>query len=160
MSDAGKQIKLDWVTRVLKVQFASGTDTPKPTASIDWSQLRAAWQTASDAVDAQISALQGALRQSGDEVLEEIAQFGMNGLTGNHKVRVLAGLGALGTGDADATKKASTRLLATIGSFRNHLDSDERIEVCDDNPLGVAVSIRATFGGALAEIEAKLLQAV
>ena len=93
-------------------------------------------------------------------IAEEIAQFGMNGLTGNHKVRVIAGLGALGTGDADATKKASTRLLATIGSFRNHLDSDERIEVCDDNPLGVAVSIRATFGGALAEIEAKLLQAV
>jgi hypothetical protein len=96
-------------------------------------------------VDGQIAALQKALLASDDEELQEIGQYGVNGITGNFKVKLMAALMGVEAGrDADRAK-----LAALVPQFRAHLDSSERIAACDDNPFGVTVSIRATLGPAL-----------
>jgi len=45
--------------------------------------------------------------------------------------------------------KARATLAEIIPGFRQHLDSDERVEACDENPFGVAMSVRATLIPAL-----------
>ena len=49
---------------------------------------------------------------------------------------------------------AGPKLLKAIQEFRTHIETDERVEACDTNPYGVAMSIRATLGPALAALDA------
>ncbi len=150
----------DWLLRVLGIVLpgaSAGAGQPNEAGPPpEWIAARAAWQAASDTVDGQITALQSALRASGDETLQQIAEFGLNGVTGNHKVPLMAAMSEIGSGDAGAVSKAAPKALGIIRAFRAHLDSDERIEVCDGNPFGVTVAIRATLGRALAQMEAAL----
>ena len=137
-------------------QKAGATPGAAATAKVDWKAIGQTWQSASDAVDQQITALQAALRKTGDDTLEEIAEFGVNGVTGNHKVRLMAAMRELGSGDPAVIAKLAPATLTLVRDFRAYLDSDERVLVCDENPFGVAVSMRATFGGALTQIETAL----
>lgn len=152
----------DWLQRVLGFTLpaeaqATGHDgSAAPGAAADWAGARAVWESASEAVDGQITGLQAALRATGDETMKHIAEFGMNGLTGDHKVKLMAAMMEIGAGDPESLAKAGPKALGIIQAFRTHIDSDERIEVCDDNPFGVAVSIRATLAPALAQLEAAL----
>lgn len=134
-----------WLKRVLGVVLPEAGGASANGAG-DWQAARQAWQAASDTVDGQITALQAALRQSGDETLREIAEYGLNGVTGNYKVPLMAAM----------AEQAGPKALEVIRAFRSHIEADERIEVCDDNPFGVAVTIRATLGTALAQMEAAL----
>jgi hypothetical protein len=140
--------RLAWVRDVLGVRLegASSSDAGRAAAAgVDWERVRAEWRAASDAVDGQIAALQAALRADGDETLQRIAEFGLNGVTGNHRVTLMAALAAPGP---DTT--------TVIRRFRDFLDTDEKIAVCDDNPFRVPVSIRATLGAALGRMDAAL----
>jgi len=130
-------VKNGWVVRVLGVALAEG--------GVDLKQAAEAWRAASEAVDGQIAALQAALRQDGDEDLAEIAEFGLNAITGGYKVRFMAALMEAEGG----SPKARATLAEIIPGFRQHLDSDERVEACDENPFGVAMSVRATLIRAL-----------
>ena len=143
--------KRAWVLRVLGVALADDASPPG-----DWAAIRLTWQTASATVDGQIAALQAALRADGDETLKQIAEFGVNGLTGNFKVPLMAALAEVGSGDPAAIAKAGPKTLGIIQAFRTHLSTDEKVEVCDENPFGVPVAIRATLGAALAQMEATL----
>jgi hypothetical protein len=130
-----------WIARVLSVQRDGAVDT----APRSLGEAAADWRAASEMVDGQIAALQKALLASDDEELQEIGQYGVNGITGNFKVKLMAALMGVEAGrDADRAK-----LAALVPQFRAHLDSSERIAACDDNPFGVTVSIRATLGPAL-----------
>jgi hypothetical protein len=124
-----------------------------------WTAARAAWQDAIEAVDSQISALQRALRETGDEELEEIAQYGLNAVTNNHKVPVMAAVMEIGSGSAESLAKSGPKALAAVQAFKKHIESDQRVAACDQNPLGAAVAIRATLGPALAKLEAALTPA-
>ncbi len=149
--------KAAWVERVLGIVVrTSSKATAPPPAAPSWRDARAKWQDASEAVDAQIAALQSVLRQSGDDTLEEIAEFGLNAVTGNHRVRLAAALMEVGNGDAATLRKAGPKVLKIVNEFRTYLESSEAVEVCDANPFGTPVSIRATLGGALAQMAAAL----
>ena len=125
-------------------------------AKVDrWKAARAAWETAMETVDGQIAALQQMLRGSGDEELEEIAEFGLNAVTAGHKVPLMAAMMEIGAGSAETLAKSGPKALAMVQAFRGHIESDERVAACDENP-GVPVSIRATLGPALAGLEAAL----
>lgn len=131
-----------WVTRVLGVAFTDGGGSAAPSSI---AEAAAAWRAAVEAVDAQITALQSALRGTDDEELHEIAEFGLNAVTGNHKVRLMAALmGAERGGERDRAK-----LAGLIAPFRTHLENDERVDACDENPFGVPMSVRATLIPAL-----------
>ncbi len=157
-----------WVQRVLGVTVPgkanpgnAGPGATAATASVrpqDWAAARGAWQVACDAIDGQISTLQSALRADGDDTLKQIAEFGMNALTGNHRVQLMAAFAEIGGGDPALTAKLAPGTVRLIQAFRTFLESDEKIEVCDDNPFGVKVTIRNTLGAALGRMEA-LLQA-
>ncbi len=142
-----------WVKTVLGVDV-NGTDSP-PAAS-PWQSARRRWEAANQAVERQIAALQQELRQTDMEVLHDIAEFGMNGLTGDNKVKVMVSLIELGDGTPAAMRKSGRKALGAIGAFRAYLDSDERIAVCDDNPFGVPVAIRETLCAALADLQAAI----
>lgn len=127
--------------------------------SAAWQAARSAWQDASEAVDGQMAALAKALRDTGDEELQEIAEFGLNAVTANHKTPVMAALMDIGSGAPDAIAKGGPKALKAVQAFRQHIDTDERVAACDENPTGVPVSIKATFGPALAQLEAALTPA-
>jgi hypothetical protein len=122
-----------------------------------WDVAKQAWRDSMDTVNAQITRLQSALKSSGDDDLEEIAEFGLNGVTGNFKTPLMAALLNIdAAADAAALKKAASNAAGIIQGFRQHLDSDEAVEACDDNPFGVKVSIRETVGGGLSQLEEAL----
>jgi hypothetical protein len=146
-----------WVERVLGVHFpetggaSSGGSTPITTAG--WAAAQQAWAAAIEAVDAQVTALQAALRGTDDNELHQIADRGLNAITGNHRVPVMAALLEAGDGSQAALALAAAKGLPAVQAFRKHLATDPRVEGCDTNPFGVAMSVRATLDPALAQLE-------
>lgn len=125
-----------------------------------WSEARAAYQDATEEVDRQISALQNALRASDDEELEDIAETGLNGITGNFRVPMMAAVADLDRAAGEAFRAAAAKALSNIKAFHDYIEADERVEAVDENPFGVRVSIRGTLGGALSEMQRALSMAV
>jgi hypothetical protein len=137
--------KYDWVRTVLGV-IAGPPVRPAVSDSEfakAWPAARAAWQSAIETVDGQIGNLQKALRDSGDEDYREIAEIGLNAVTGNYKVRLMAAMREVdGGGPRD-------KLARLVADFADHIATDERVMAVDENPLKVAVSVRKTLGPAL-----------
>jgi hypothetical protein len=157
---ADRAAQCAWVSRVLGVTFdaaARGGSNPDAGNAIErWKSALLVWQAASDLVDKQISYLGAAMRETRHPVLMHIADYGLNGVTGNNKVRLMAAIGDVGQGEGGKLEKGRAKALATIIAFQKHLSNDPRVAVCDANPLGVAVSVRATLGDALKTMESAL----
>jgi hypothetical protein len=121
-----------------------------------WQAAREAWNTASETVDGQIAALQAALLKSKDPELQLIGELGLNAVTGNFKVPLLAAMQSLSNAppEARAPVVASTR--QAINGFRQYLGSSQEVAVVDDNPLDVPVRIVATLVPALDTLEKSL----
>jgi hypothetical protein len=134
----------EWVARVLGVQIGSGSGAP----AVDLHAAADAWRTASETVDAQIAALQRALLATDDEELQEIGQYGVNAVTGGFKTKLTAALMGAEAGQQSDRKK----LAALASQFRAYLESDERVEACDENPFDVPTSIRVTLVPALDQL--------
>lgn len=154
-------VKDEWVRRTLGITLNrdEGLDAAElAELGLDltdmWVAARAAFQRATEQVDAQISALQTALRDSEDPDYEEIAEFGLNGLTDNTRVPLQAAIMETKAGTTTDLRAAAPKLIKAVVAFRSQLSSDARIEACDDNPLDIQVSIRETYGDALDRIEA------
>jgi len=143
----------EWVSRVLGI-------TLLPAGAHDgvhlWRAARETWQAASDAVDKQIGSLQVALLATGHGMLNQIADSGLNGITSGNKVSLLAAISEIGDGAGDKLDRGRTKALKAVRAFRAFLAHDLRVAACDENPFGVSVSIRATLGGALAQMETAL----
>lgn len=114
-----------------------------------WKKAVDGWTGAIDTVNAQISQLQKALKSSEDEELAEIGHFGLNAITGNHKVKIMASLreisGAGGAPDPSLVSACAKRL----ESFDAHLASDPRVAAVDSNPFGVPMQVVATLRPAI-----------
>jgi hypothetical protein len=133
-----------WVTRVLAVHIGVASEGDGSGIKSGGGSLKdaiARFRAASEDVDAQIASLQQALRASDDEELRDIGEYGLNAVTGNFRVPLMAALMGAEQGDPQARAK----LADAATSLRNHLENDEKVEACDENPFGVAVSIRATL---------------
>jgi hypothetical protein len=126
-----------------------GVTIARPAPAADWRTARADWQDALETVDGQIAALVAAMRASDDDVMEAVADRGMNALTANHKVKLMAALMDIGSGDSASIRKSGPKALAIARQFSSHIETDERIAACEDNPFGVPLTIRATLGPAL-----------
>lgn len=160
LANAGEHAKagrlLDEIEARLGAAAAGTGAGARPAAGDDefqrrWRAAVAAYRSASDTVDQQIGRLQVKLRQSGDAELAQIADKGLNGVTGNFKVPLLAVLRDIDAAAA-ADRPAHARKAAEIAAgFVKHLESAPTVAVCDTNPL-TPVSIRATLGPALREL--------
>jgi hypothetical protein len=119
-----------------------------------WAQAKSAWQEASDEVDGQINKLTSKLRASDDNELKQIAEYGLNAVTGDHKVPLMAAIRELDGADGNKLKSLVAKAGAIANSFKSHIDSDERVKECDANPFGVPVTIKKSIGGALDKLNA------
>jgi hypothetical protein len=124
-----------------------------------WAAAKAAWTSAIETVDTQLGKLQQALNSSDDEELREIGEFGVNGVTGNFKVPLLAVMQDLESAADDARGAHARRAAKIAAGFLKHIESATRVQACDENPFGVQVSIRKTLGGALAQLNDALKMA-
>ena len=158
---APNEAQHEWVARVLGVAPSGSSGEPALPQGADfpvaWRKAVAQYRDASDSVDDQIGKLQTVLKGSGDGELAEIAEFGLNAVTGGFKVPLMALLHEL---DAAAPKpQLVKRARSVVSRFRGHLGQDERVLACDENPFGVSMTVRRTLGGALEGLDAALQMA-
>ena len=153
-----------WVGRVLGVRIPEAGD---PTA---WRAAITRWRDANDAVNAQIEELRGAILdrlRSPDPnltayvgALRRIAETGLNAVTEDRRVKLMAAIMDLGDGAPDAMARSGARTLATIVSFQDFMVGSRKISACDGNPFGVPVAIRATLEPALKDMADTLSRAI
>jgi hypothetical protein len=147
---------LDEVERLLGK--SGGDRAPSPAVGDflpKWKAARQAWRVAGEAVDGQIEQLRQALLKTGDAELKEIAEYGINGVTGNFKVPLMAAMIEL-DGHAANPGPAAAKVRTIAINFQKHLESEDTVAACDENPFGVHVSIRKTLGAALVELQTVL----
>ena len=151
-----------WVTRVLGVTLA-GSAPPVTGGTGDilgrWRSARTGWQDATQAVNGQINALAKALRATKDKDLAAIADSGLMTVTGGFLARMMAALQDMGEDDAAKLHKSGDKAAALAEKLKAQIEGDAKVAACDANPFGVAVSIRATLGAALANLAAVLRDA-
>jgi hypothetical protein len=121
-----------------------------------WTAAKSSWRDALDSVDAQIARLQVALRAQNDPELSQIADHGLNGVTGNFKVPLMASVMDIDAARGEALRKAARKGLRATRAFARYLSSEETVRVTDENEFGVPVTIRSSLGKALRDIDAAL----
>ncbi len=125
----------------------------------NWDQAKAVWLDAMDKVNDQLNSLRIELLNQEDSELNQIAEFGLNAVTDNHRVPLQASIINVDKAAGQAKAKFIVQTREFVEEFRDHIDTDEQVEACDDNPFGVAITIRDALGGALTALDAALEQA-
>ncbi|MGE0386808.1 MAG: hypothetical protein AB7Q97_18945 [Gammaproteobacteria bacterium] len=108
-----------------------------------WKRAKQQWEIAMETIDGQLEKLRGHLLQAQDADLKGIAEIGLNAITANHRVPLQAALMDIDRSTGPARVKAIDKAQDAIFAFREHIDRDERVDACDDNPFGVQVTLRA-----------------
>jgi hypothetical protein len=126
---------------------AGGTSDTSGATALD------TWNSAREEVDRGIEKLQSAIRGMGDPDLDRIAEYGLNGVTEGVQSKLMAALFDFQRAAGPARPAAAQTLRKRAQEARSLIESDEVIALCDDNPFGIPVTIRATLGAALTEIE-------
>ena len=166
--EAGNDIKAGKLNEASEVlaRLAAALDAPadqRPNGASDWAAARKAWQDANDAVNDQITALRSVLlnrvkSDDDDDIddyadeLMDIAENGLNAVTEDHRVKLMAAVMELGAGPSPAMGASGTKALGHIQAFQAFLAGSAKIAVCDGNPFGAPVSIRATLDPALQQM--------
>ena len=154
-----QDVRRKWLERVLGFTFPAAPPTSESGPAdilARWRAARDGWQSAVERVNSQIDALAKALRATGDTDLAEIADTGLMTVTGGFRTKMTAAMHELGTDDAAKLRKNGGKAAGFAEKLKAQLDSDAKVAGCDANPYGVAVSIRATLGPALANLAAVL----
>lgn len=112
------------------------------------------WRDARESVDTGISQLQSALRGYDDPDLSRIAEMGLNGITDGVQTGLMAALFDFQRASGEGRVKAAQTLAQRVADCRKVIEGDPIIALCEDNPFGVAVSIRGPLGAALNELDA------
>lgn len=118
------------------------------------------WQGAKEIVDHGITALQRALGNATDPNLKRIAEYGLNGATGRNQTAMMVALMGFKSATGSAKADAVQTLLKRAREYRQFLTSNPVIALCEGNPFGVAVTIKAPLLRALDDIEAVASRAV
>ncbi|HWE73532.1 MAG TPA: hypothetical protein VG328_10270 [Stellaceae bacterium] len=112
------------------------------------------WVEAKEAADAEIGKLQEKLRASGDEDLEQIAEYGLYGATTGQAVKLMAALR-----DADNSKSpdALKKLYVAVNSYADYMDGagSEMFDLIEQNEFH-GVPLRKILGPALNAITKEL----
>jgi hypothetical protein len=134
-----------------------------PKAAVDgeafrkqWIEAKAAWQLASETVDAQMTKLAAKLRASKDKELVLIANYGLNAMTGNWKVRLLVAIREVDAASDEDLTQTAAEAQTVIDAFKVHLGKDKRVAFCDQNceqGFGVKLTIRRELERGLNRLE-------
>ncbi len=148
-----------WVDRVLGYRFVRSPTrrlVRKPPSAFISIRGREIWCATRAKAGAEISALCAHLSGTTDPELQRIATFGLNGATGKLSVSLLVALSEADAATVDQRPMALAKARDLIGEYRSFLQQNRLVRLLDENPFGVAVSIRATLGAALSEIDQAL----
>lgn len=107
------------------------------------------WTNAREATDGAMSSLQAALKAYKDPILLRIAEYGLNGITDGNQVALSKALLEFKTASEEQRAVKAQALAAQAKTYRGFLDSDPKIALCERNPFGIAVPLRAKLGRAL-----------
>jgi hypothetical protein len=111
--------------------------------------------------DAQIRKLQALLAVHPDADLRSIAgspEFGINALTGNYRVKVIAAIADLEAAVPEKLPALLNKARTLVAGFQDHVRKSGRLEACDENPLGVAVNVRQQLLPALSQLARSIEQ--
>ena len=127
-----------------------------------WDQATQAWFDCVGVVDGQIEKVRTAMRDSGDPDFENIAEFGLAALTGNHKTPVLAAVREVSSTSGEDRLNAVAKAREVIGGFRDYILADECVTACDEEceaEFGVRLTIRDEITRGLSMLEDALNRA-
>ena len=97
------------------------------------------------------------MRNSEFEEISSVADKGFNGISGNLKIPITAGIANIDSETKTSSRiKKAKALSALIEKFRQHLRKDETIQACDlesEDVFGVKTSFEKTFSQSLDSIE-------
>jgi hypothetical protein len=157
--------KLDLIEKVLakmesEAPSTPGSNAPPTSGGVEpwalspkfdtlWKEAKSAWQTALDNIGKQLEKLRGSLAQAGDSDLKAIGEFGLNAITANHKVPLQTAIVNVDSTVGPAKIKAIDKAQDAVIAFREHIDRDERVDACDNNPFGVQVALRSELNRGL-----------
>lgn len=144
-----------WVLRVLGFALPSvGTNPAAPPTSrsgdrMSANELLVMFRDAKGEVDAGLNKLQGELRDTGDEDLVRIADFGTFGMTNGQGVGLLKALFDL-RGATPASQEALSKAARNAATaYKAAVFSHAMVDLVDANPFGVDVGIKARLGPTL-----------
>jgi hypothetical protein len=153
MSGSMTVSKAEWVKRVLGLDLGAATAKVPPDA--DKRRLLEIWRDAKETVDQGIAALQKAcltqkVSPAVADMLHEVAEKGLNGVTNRASVGMMAAMT-----EAETSPAARVTAMKAVANFEAFLATPVA-DMIDDNPFGVKIGLRNTFGDALNTIKARL----
>ena len=132
-------------------EFAGAIKAAKETTA-PTGDPQALWRDAKESVDQAISQLQSKLRGFNDPVMTRIAEFGLNGLSEGNQTALNKALFEFNGSEGPSRAKAAAALAAQALSYKGFMASNKLVDLCENNPFGVAVPIREKLGSALDDI--------
>lgn len=152
-----------WLSRVLGVAATGGAKAaPGKPGAFDEAKFRKdfraallAFQSESEAVEAQINLIRLALLETSDPALHRIAEFGLNGITGTRKVGLQKALREIEAAQGEALVKQAGKAAAIAEEYRGFITSDRRVIACDMYPK-IQRKIGPSLGDALGALAAAL----
>ena len=81
--------------------------------------------------------------------MENIADAGLNGVTEGNQTAILRALMEFRTAPPTDRTKQAAALVQQVDAYRSFLDGNQGIALCEKNPFGVTVAIRAPLAAAL-----------
>ncbi|MEX0282064.1 MAG: hypothetical protein AB3N13_12850 [Arenibacterium sp.] len=156
VTEAGRNFIETFIMKLPPAPAAAGVQEDK--SLTDHTALVAIWREAKEQSDAGISALQTKLRGHGHPDLKNIADAGLSRVTQGNQVglmRALMDYSASGAADRD---KARDRLVRQIEEYRKFLSGSRVIQLLENNPYGVKVTVRSVMASALDRISRKILE--
>ena len=148
-----------WIERVLGYRFARAPlrrSVRKPPSAYVSIRGREIWRAAREQVNAEIGALALHLGRTPDPQLQRIATFGLNGASGKLSVGLLTALSEADAATPEQQPSARAKARDVVAEYRGFLQQNRLVRLLDENPFGVTVTIRATLGAALTEIDTVL----
>lgn len=144
--------QINFIEKFLKVKLPAQTADPAEfVLDDDYMSDNPAdiWLDAKGQVDATLSPLMSELAKSDDPNLTRIARFGLSGVTkGNNSALMAAILNF--NGSSGAARAGSAQALGKeIDTYSEFLGSDPIVALCENNPFGHALAIRAPLIKAL-----------
>jgi hypothetical protein len=140
------------------VPAPSGPESRSPSQPTSADTFRTAWtaarsdlQTAIDKVSDQLAEFAGALLDTGESNLVWVAEEGLGELLSSLRDAALT----IERATSKTPAKVAAKARPGIDNLRKQLQS-ARVRACDDNQLGVTVTIHGTIGQALKRLEGAL----
>ena len=167
MSASHDDARREWIKRVLGLDISppGENEDEEPAAAAPangvtrlrdrWREARAAWTDASYEADQQLAALTAYLRGTGDEELEDIAEFGFTDFAA-HGAALRDAMPAMEAASDPVVMKAAPNVLALVRNFLVFLGGDRRVGASDGNPFRVRVALSNTLTPALKSMEQAL----